>query len=192
MFYSKIISSSTFVLLPTHLFIYWQFEQLDITLEWFSRRSKHFVRTRFLHTVINILFEEPERRNDKCWYDIRKISYTLDLSSSFVEHQIFFLISFLLFVNAVELTDKQTSKLISWNLISGFRFYFIYIHSMYIYIISHCFVCSLSYSLLSRAGVATRPTNNNATGNVTSGAAVSSISARYQPYTIQPPRLNRT
>lgn len=42
------------------------------------------------------------------------------------------------------------------------------------------------------AGVATRPTTNNATGNITSGAAVSSASARYQPYTIQPPRLNRT
>lgn len=42
------------------------------------------------------------------------------------------------------------------------------------------------------AGVATRPTTNNATGNITSGAAASSASARYQPYTIQPPRLNRT
>ncbi|CAF1525058.1 unnamed protein product [Adineta steineri] len=42
------------------------------------------------------------------------------------------------------------------------------------------------------AGVATRSTSNNATGNITSGAAASSISARYQPYTIQPPRLNRT
>jgi len=42
------------------------------------------------------------------------------------------------------------------------------------------------------AGVATRTTTNNATGNITSGAAVSSASARYQPYTIQPHRLNRT
>jgi len=42
------------------------------------------------------------------------------------------------------------------------------------------------------AGVATRTTTNNATGNITSGGASSSASARYQPYTIQPPRLNRT
>ncbi|CAF1113027.1 unnamed protein product [Rotaria sordida] len=39
---------------------------------------------------------------------------------------------------------------------------------------------------------ATRTTTNNATGNITPGAAASSASARYQPYTIQPPRLNRT
>ncbi|CAF4038011.1 unnamed protein product, partial [Rotaria magnacalcarata] len=42
------------------------------------------------------------------------------------------------------------------------------------------------------AGVATRTSNNNAAGNVTQGAAASSASARYQPYTIQSPRLNRT
>jgi len=42
------------------------------------------------------------------------------------------------------------------------------------------------------AGVATRTTTNNATGSVPSGSAASSASARYQPYTIQPPRLNRT
>ncbi|CAM4742086.1 unnamed protein product [Rotaria magnacalcarata] len=44
----------------------------------------------------------------------------------------------------------------------------------------------------NQAGVATRTSNNNAAGNVTQGAAASSASARYQPYTIQSPRLNRT
>ncbi|CAF3457415.1 unnamed protein product, partial [Rotaria socialis] len=44
----------------------------------------------------------------------------------------------------------------------------------------------------NQAGVATRTSNNNAAGNVTQGAAASSASARYQPYTIQAPRLNRT
>jgi len=47
-------------------------------------------------------------------------------------------------------------------------------------------------ALLYHAGVATRTTTNNATGSVPSGSAASSASARYQPYTIQPPRLNRT
>lgn len=42
------------------------------------------------------------------------------------------------------------------------------------------------------AGVATRTTTTNATGSVTSGTAASSASVRYQPYTTQPPRLNRT
>lgn len=51
---------------------------------------------------------------------------------------------------------------------------------------------SLLNSLLYCAGVATRQQTNNATGNVTSGNAASSASARYQPYTIQPTRLNRT
>ena len=50
----------------------------------------------------------------------------------------------------------------------------------------------LFVSLLSRAGVATRPPTNNASGNITPAATGSSVSARYQPYTIHPSRLNRS
>jgi len=47
--------------------------------------------------------------------------------------------------------------------------------------------------LLCRAGVATRPTTtNNASRNFSPAAAGSSVSARFQPYTIQSSHLKRS